>query len=118
MPVTVEINGRKTTANTSVTANFSKHRREIISAGKLHVRIIDAQTRSVIEQRTFDGSYVWVSEWGSFTSDDRDLSDEQKKLSKRQATLPPPNQDQFIEFTKPIYSQIVSYIKNVYRKYQ
>ena len=116
VPITVEINGRKTTANTTVTANFTKHRREIISAGKLHVRIIDAQTKSIIEQRTFDGSYVWVSEWASFTGDDRALSDEQKKLTKRQATLPPPNQDLFIEFTKPIYSQVVSYVKNVYRR--
>ena len=117
VPVTVEINGRKTTANTTVTANFTKHRREIISAGKLHVRVIDAATGSITNQRTFDGSYVWVSEWGSFTGDDRALSDEQKKIAARQATLPPPNQDLFIEFTKPIYTQVVSYIKTVYRNY-
>ena len=89
----------------------------LFRSGKLHVRIIDAQTKSVIEQRTFNGSYVWVSEWASFTGDDRALSDEQKKLSTRQATLPPPNQDLFIEFTKPIYTQVVSYIKTAYRKY-
>ena len=117
VPVTVEINGQKTTANTTVTANFTRHKREIISAGKLHVRIIEAATNSVAEQRTFDGSYVWVSEWASYTGDDRALSDQQKNLAKRQATLPPPNQDLFIEFTKPIYTQVVSYINTVYRNY-
>ena len=118
VPVTVEINGQKTTGNTTVTANITTHRREIISGGKLHVRVIDAATARVSEQRTFDGSYVWVSEWGSFTGDDRALSDEQKKLAARQATLPPPNQDLFIEFTKPVYTQVVSYIRTVYRNYQ
>ena len=118
VPVTVEIDGKKTTANITATANFTTYRREIISGGKLHVRVIDAVTRSVSGQRTFEGSYVWVSEWGSYTGNTpgyRALSDEQKRLAARQATLPPPNQDLFVEFTKPIYTQVVSYIKTIYR---
>ena len=118
VPVTVEVNGKKTTATTTVTAKFTQYRREIISKGKLQVRIIDAGTKRVVEQRAFEGSYVWVSEWGTYTGDDRALSDEQKKIAARQATLPPPNQDLFIEFTKPIYTQVVSYIKTVYRNYK
>ena len=118
VPIEVNVNGVKTIANTTVKANFTTYRREIISGGKLHVRIIDAQAESVVDQRAFEGSYVWVSEWGSYTGDDRALSDEQKKIAARQATLPPPNQDLFIEFTKPIYTQVISYIKTVYRKYQ
>ena len=117
VPIEVEIGGRKTTANTTVIANLTTYRREIISGGKLHVRVIDAVSKNITQQRTFEGSYAWVSEWGSFTGDDRALSDEQKKIAARQATLPPPNQDLFIEFTKPIYTQVVSYIKTVYRNY-
>ena len=117
VPVSVEVNGRKTTGSITATANFTKYRREIISDGKLHVRVIDAVTKNVAEQRVFEGSYTWVCEWGRFTGDDRALSDEQKKLAARQATLPPPNQDLFVEFTKPIYTQVDSYIKTVYRKY-
>ena len=117
VPITVEINGRQTTATTTVTANFTTYRRELISGGNLYVRIIDAANNRVIEQRTFEGSYIWISNWASYTGDDRALSDEQKKLAAQQATLPPPNQDLFIEFTKPIYSQVVSYIRTAYRKY-
>ena len=117
VPITVEIGGRQTTANTTVTANLTTHRREIISGGKLHVRIIDAATEGITNQRSFEGSYVWVSEWGSFTGDDRAFTDEQKKIVARQATAPPPNQDLFIEFTKPIYTQVVSYVRTVYRNY-
>ena len=117
VPIVVEIDGKKVTAYTTVKAVFTTYKREIISGGKLHVRVIDAINNRVIEQRTFDGSYVWTSIWGSYTGDDRALSSEQKRLATQQATLPPPNQDLFIEFTKPIYSQVVSYIRNVYRNY-
>jgi hypothetical protein len=60
---------------------------------------------------------VWTSIWGSYTGDDRALSAEQKRLATQQPMLPPPNQDLFIEFTKPIYSQVVNYIRSVYRNY-
>ena len=115
---TVEVDGKKYPAYATVKANLTTNRREIISGGNLHVRIIDAASNRVIEQRTFEGSYVWTSVWANYTGDDRALSAEQKKLTTQQATLPPPNQDLFIEFTKPIYSQVVSYIRYVYRNYQ
>ena len=114
VPIEVEISGKKTTAYTTAKANFTTYRREIISAGKLHVQIIEATSKRVVDQRTFDGSYVWASIWGSYTGDDRALSTEQKKLAQQQPTLPPPNQDLFIEFTKPIFTQVVGYIKSVY----
>lgn len=112
---TVEIEGVKYPAYATVKAVFTTYRREILSGGKLHVRIIDAESNSVTEQRSFDGSYVWGSMWGSYKGDDRALSAEQKQLSARQPTLPPPNQDLFIEFTKPIFTQVVNYIQNIYR---
>ena len=116
--IEVEVNGRKTNAYTTVKANFTTNRREIISAGTLRVRVLDATNERVIEQRTFNGSYVWTSVWGSYTGDDRALSAEQKRQASQQATLPPPNQDLFVEFTKPIYTQVVSYIRTIYRNYQ
>jgi len=117
VPVQVEIGGRQTTAYMTAKADFTTFRRELISGGKLRVRIMDAANNSVIEQRTFDGSYTWASIWGSYTGDDRALSDAQKKLAAQQPALPPPNQDLFVEFTKPIYTQVVSYARSVYRKY-
>ena len=115
IPIEIEINGRKSTAYTTAKANFTTYKREIISAGKLRVQVIDASNKRVVEQRTFEGSYTWTSIWGSYSGDDRALSDEQKKLAARQASLPPPNQDLFVEFTKPIFSQVVNYIQSIYR---
>jgi len=115
VPIEVEIGGKKTTAYITAKANFTTFKREIISAGKLRVQIVDAKSKRVADQRTFDGSYVWTSVWGSYTGDDRALSAEQKKLAKQQPVLPPPNQDLFIEFTKPLFTQVVSYIQSAYR---
>jgi len=118
VPVTVEVDGKKVTAYITAKAKFTTYKREIISGGKLYVRIMDATNNQIIEQRTFEGSYVWASVWGDYTGDDRALSSEQKKLAQQQAKMPPPNQDLFIEFTKPIFSQVVTYIRNVYSNYQ
>jgi len=117
VPVQVEISGRTVTAYTTVKANLTTFKRELISAGKLRVRIMDASNNRVIEQRTFDGSYIWTSIWGNYTGDDRALSSEQKRLASQEAKLPPPNQDLFIEFTKPIYTQVVNYVRTSYRKF-
>jgi len=118
IPIEVEIGGRKTIAYTTATANLTSFRREIISAGNLRVQVIDAASKRVAEQRAFEGSYVWTSVWGSFTGDDRALSAEQKRLAAQQPALPPPNQDLFVEFTKPIFTQVMNYIQNIYRSQQ
>jgi len=115
VPVEVEISGKKTTGYITAKANFTTFKREIISAGKLRVQIIEANSKRVADQRTFDGSYVWTSVWGSYTGDDRALSAEQKKIAQQQPKLPPPNQDLFVEFTKPIFTQVVNYIQSAYR---
>jgi hypothetical protein len=111
---TVNVGGKNYDAYATVKAKFTKYQREIASSGTLDVRILDASNSRVIEQRKFNGSYVWKTTWGSYTGDDRALTKEQKDLSKREPQLPPPNQDLFIEFTKPIYTQVVSYVRTFY----
>jgi hypothetical protein len=113
---TVNVGGKNYDAYATVNAKFTKYQREISSGGTLDVRILDASNNRVIEQRKFNGSYVWRTTWGSYTGDDRALTKDQKDLSKREPQLPPPNQDLFIEFTKPIYSQVVSYVRTFYSR--
>jgi hypothetical protein len=93
------------------------YRREILSGGILSLRIVDAQNNRVIQQRNFTGEYVWATNWANFKGDDRALSNEQKRLCNQQAQLPPPHQDLFIEFTKPIYTQAVQYVRSAYSRY-
>jgi len=115
VPVQVSIGGRTQTAYTTVRARFTQYTREVISGGKMSVRIMDGNQR-LIEQRAFNGSYTWTSVWGKYTGDDRALTAEQKRMVKQNPQPPPPNQDLFIEFTKPIYTQTVSYIRQFYNR--
>jgi hypothetical protein len=113
---TVNVDGKNYNAYSTVKAKFTKFQREISSSGTLDVRILDATNKRVIEQRKFTGSYVWTSTWGSYNGDERALTKDQKAWSGREPQLPPPNQDFFIEFTKPIYTQMVTYVRNFYNK--
>lgn len=52
-----------------------------------------------------------------FNGDERELSPEQMRLTKLKEQVPPPPQDLFIEFTKPIYNQITTKIRDFYKAY-
>jgi len=100
-----------------VKAEYTEYTREIISNGLLSMKILEAQTERIIMHEKFPGEFVWVSRWASFNGDERALTEEQIELTKYKPRNPPPPQDLFIEFTKPIYSQITSTVSNYYNNY-
>ena len=108
-------NGVKENIYQTVKAKYTTYRREIKSGGVLSVRIFDGQNR-LIQQRNFAGEYVWYTTWASYNGDERALTAEQKNSINRQPQIPPSHQQLFVEFTKPIYSQAVSYIKSYYNR--
>jgi len=110
------INGVKQNVYTKVKATLTNYRREVISQGTLTARIINAANNRVEEQRNFPGKFVWYNEWASFNGDERALTEQQKKKTKTEPIMPPPQQDLFIEFTKPILTQTVTFVKNYYSK--
>lgn len=114
---TVKVDGKTYNSYNTAKAKFTSIRREISSRGLLSLRIIDAQNNREVQYKNFSGEYVWYTTWGSFQGDDRALSQQQKRQCEQRPQTPPANQDLFVEFTKPIYSQAVSYIKTAYSKY-
>jgi hypothetical protein len=113
---TATIDGKKVNVYNTVTAKLNSFRREIKSGGILSVRVFDQQNR-LIEQRNFSGEYVWYTNWSTYNGDDRALTADQKKQCEQNPQLPPSQQTLFVEFTKPIYSQALSYIRQFYNKY-
>jgi len=101
----------------TVKATVYHYSKTIRSAGVMDFRIIDANTEKIITVEKMPGEFVWFSEWATFNGDERALTKEQLKLSKQKEIQPPPPQDLFIEFTKPIYDQILNKVKNYYRNY-
>ena len=114
---TVDIDGKKKNVYGRVKAEYTSFRRDVLSQGTLSVKILNGQTNRILEDKKFSGEYVWYSSWASYKGDDRALTDEQLRECKNRPTMPPPNQDLFVEFTKPIFPQVTNFLKDYYRRY-
>ncbi len=114
---TATINGRSVNVMNKVKAKFTTHQRAVSSNGILQVRIIDVNSKKVINRRQFPGTYVWETEWASYNGDERALTAEQMKLCKAKPQSPPNAQDLFYEFTRPIFDQTKNYLRGIYRNY-
>jgi hypothetical protein len=101
----------------TVKAEYTEYTREIVSNGLLSMKILDGHTKRVIMHEKFPGEFVWVSRWANFNGDERALDKEQLHLSRNKPMDPPPPQELFIEFTKPIYGQLTTTIQRYYQNY-
>jgi len=102
----------------TVKAKLTTFRKEVTSTGLLSMVILDGKTNGVLTHRKFNGEYAWVSSWGRFNGDERALTAKQLELCKMKEIQPPMPQDLFLEFTRPIYNQLVPSIKSFYQTYQ
>ena len=115
---TTNINGRSHDVYGTVKATLTTFRREVISQGVLSAKVITTGNNRVEDNKNFPGKFTWFNEWATYKGDDRALTDKQKKMCKSDPVMPPPQQDLFVEFTKPIFNQTVTFVKNFYNKYK
>lgn len=101
----------------TVTATLSIFEKSISSSGLLDMTITDWQSRKIIKQQKFPGTFVWRDSWASYQGDDRALNKNQLAMTRRKEILPPPPAALFLEFTKPIYNQLVENISYFYNNY-
>jgi hypothetical protein len=98
----------------TVKAVFRENTRQVISRGLLSMRIMDAKSNTVVLHEKFPGEFVWINQWGSFNGDERALTAEQLKIANQQPMQPPPPQNLFMEFCRPIYGQVTSKVRSYY----
>ncbi len=113
-----KVEGKTIPVYGTVKAKFTTYRKEVLSSGLLSMIIVDGKTNGVLTHKKFNGEYGWVSTWARFNGDERALTDKQLDLCKLKEMPPPGNQDLFLEFTRPIYNQLVPAIRNFYQNYQ
>ena len=101
----------------TVRATLSIFEKNISSSGLLDMTITDWQNKKIVRQQKFPGTYIWRDNWASYKGDDRALDKHQFAMTKRKEVLPPPPSALFLEFTKPIYSQLVDNISGFYNNY-
>ncbi|TDE18643.1 hypothetical protein [Dyadobacter psychrotolerans] len=100
-----------------VTAKLTQNRKTVHSAGLMDMQIRDFRTKRTVDQEKFKGEYNWMCEWSNFNGDERALTDAQLKLCKSQELLPPPPQQLFVEFSKPLYDRLTNKLRSFYAKY-
>jgi hypothetical protein len=113
-----KVDGKTLPVYGTVKAKLTTYRKEVLSNGLLSMIIVDGKSNGILTHRKFNGEYVWVSNWARFNGDERALTDKQLDMCKSRETQPPVNQDLFLEFTRPIYNQLVPSIRNYYQGYQ
>ena len=100
-----------------VKATLYHHTKTTISKGIVSFRIIDAKTGALLSVQKMPGEFIWKSEWATFNGDERALSAEQLGLTRQKEQPAPAPQQLFIEFTRPIYDQITTKLKEFYKGY-
>ena len=115
----VKIESRDTTKVEYKTyvAKLKIFRDQVSSGGNLRVRIIDSGNDKLLMDELVPGSFIWINEYAMFVGDKEALNTNQFELTKRKALLLPPEQDLFIEFTKPIYNQVTQNLNRFFRRY-
>ncbi len=113
----VEVDGVKQNVYGKVTAQFTTFRKTVSSRGLLDMQIFDPVANRVVNQQKMPGEFVWQSEWGTFKGDERALNKKQLDVCKLREVPPPPPQDLFTEFCRPIYAQVTDNLQRFYRNY-
>lgn len=101
----------------TVKGKFTTFEKTVTSSGLLDFQIREAQTNKIVNRVKMPGTFVWIDSWGLFRGDERALNNQEKVLLNRRESFPPPPQDLFLEFTKPIYNQLVNKINHFYANY-
>lgn len=91
---------------------------EVISGGRLSYKVIDFQTNNLLRDNLIPGSFTWVNRYAMYVGDKEALTSEQMNLTRKKAVPLPPEQDLFVEFTKPIYDQLTAQLEQFFRRYR
>ena len=100
-----------------VTAELTTNKMEVISKGLLSLQIISGRTNASIHREDFVGEFVWFNQWGNYNGDKRALNKEELRMVKNRRINPPPPQQMFLEFTKPIHSRLTTRLRRFYDDY-
>lgn len=113
----VKVEGKTVPVYNTVKAKLITTRKEVLSNGLLSMIVVDARTSGILTHKKFSGEYLWVNSWARFNGDERALTNQQLQLCRQKEVPPPGAQELFLEFTKPIYNQLIPALRSFYQEY-
>lgn len=102
----------------SYKAKLKTYTDKVISGGRLNYKIIDFKTNKLMRNKLVPGEFIWINEYAIYVGDKKALTEHQYQLTTKKALPLPPNQDLFIEFTRPIYESLSDELNRFFRKYK
>ena len=90
---------------------------EITSGGLLNVKVEEFQAQKLLLEDRVPGEFIWRNQYGIFVGDEDVLTKQQVDILNNVAVPPPPAQDLFIEFTRPIYVRLTDRLTRLFKKY-
>lgn len=117
---TVKVNPKDTIKNETIIykAKLKTFEDRIVSGGVVELKIFSYPEKKLLLSDRIPGEFVWINQYAIFAGDKEALSSEQLELTKNKVQVPPPAQNLFVEFTKPIFQQLVSRVNSFFRDYK
>ena len=107
--------GKKYSVYGEVKADLQRYEKTIESGGLLNIAIVDPNTQSILFQQKIPSTTVWENDWATYQGDKRALTKEELALTREKELLPPPPQDLFYSFTRPLFDQTANLLRRRYR---
>jgi len=94
---------------------FSK---EIKSSGVLDLKIIETFNGAIITNEKFEGTHLYLSNWGTFNGQKEALTEEDEEcLKNNREVKDPSSQVLFTEMTVPLFDQVTGFLSDFYKRY-
>ncbi|MEN8853018.1 MAG: hypothetical protein ABF256_07140 [Candidatus Arcticimaribacter sp.] len=107
--------GTKYAVYGEVKADLQRYEKTIESGGLLNIAIVDPNNQSILFQQKIPSTTVWENDWATYQGDKRALTKEELALTREKDLLPPPPQDLFYSFTRPLFDQTANLLRRRYR---
>jgi hypothetical protein len=116
---TVKINGKDTVvvAYRKAEATLFVTRKTVESTGVLDVKIVNAFSKTILQQEKIPGTFIWVNQFGTYQGEKVALTDADLKLVGNLDSPVPAPQQLFYEFTVPIFNKLIRRLEDRYRNY-
>jgi hypothetical protein len=90
---------------------------QVASGGLLELKTVEFQSQKIVFTDKIPGQFTWENKYGIFVGDNEVLTNELIAILNNKMIMPPPAQDMFVLFTKPIFNQLSEKLTNYFRQY-
>lgn len=90
---------------------------QVASGGLLELKAVDFQSKKIVFTDKIPGEFTWQNRYGIFVGDKEVLDNELTNILNNKMVMPPPAQDMFVLFTKPIFNQLSTKLTNYFKQY-